>query len=114
MDFNERVSILKQGVELGQKGGAYTIDDAYYAKQALDALVQGVSVKNAFEILIKLVVKAQKNGVYTLKDAYVLFSAINEYETSLPQPAPQPQPQSQPTPEPAPQPTKKTTKKESN
>ena len=111
MDLNERVSILKQGVELGQKGGAYTLDEAYYAKNALDALAQGVSMKDAFEILIKLVVKAQKQGVYTLKDAYVLYSAIDNYESSFIPPAP---PQPAPQPESAPQPVKRTTKKESN
>ena len=73
MELNERISILKQGVELGQKGGAYTIDEAYYAKQALDALGNNISIKEALEVLIKLVVKAQSKGVYTFKDAPVLF-----------------------------------------
>ena len=107
LDLKERVNILKQGVELGQKGGAFTLDDAYYAKQALDAIGNGVSIKDAFEILVKLVVKAQKAGVYTLKDAHFIYVAIEGYEASLPQPAP-------PQPQPEPQPVKRATKKESN
>ena len=102
MDLNERVSILKQGVEIGQKNGAYTINDAYYAKQALDALAQGFSMKDAFEVLIKLVAKEQKEGVYSLKDAHILYTAIENYETSFVPPTPEPAPE--PAPELAPEP----------
>jgi hypothetical protein len=110
LDLKERVNILKQGVELGQKGGAFTLDDAYYAKQALDAIGKGVSIKEAFEILVKLVVKAQKAGIYTLKDAYVIYAAVENYESLFIQQPPTPEPQ----PEPQPQPVKRGTKKESN
>lgn len=110
MELQERISILKQGTELAQKNGVLTLDDAYYAKQALDALKNGVSVKEAFDILIKIVNIGQKNGVYSLRDSHFIFLATENYEQAIaPQPAPQPTPQ--PTPQTAP--AKRTTKKES-
>ena len=38
MELQERISVLVQGVELAQKAGALTLDDAYMAKQAINAL----------------------------------------------------------------------------
>lgn len=97
MDLQERISILTQGVELAQKGGALTLDEAYLAKRAIDALKQNVAVKEAFEILIQTVTKGQKKGIYTLKDAHLLYLAVDGYEAVMPQPVQQP-PVQQPAP----------------
>ena len=95
MELQERVNILTQGVELAQKKGILTLDDAYLAKIALDALKKNTSIKEAFDILIQTVSKGQKNGAYTLKDSHLLYVAIEGYESVIPQPAP---PQSVPQP----------------
>ena len=36
MNLNERFNILAQAIELGQKGGILTLDDAVKAKQSID------------------------------------------------------------------------------
>ena len=96
MELQERVNILTQGIELAQKKGVLTLDDAYLAKIAIDAIKKNTSIKEAFDILIQTVSKGQKNGVYTLKDAHLLYMAIEGYESVIPQPVP-PQPVQQPT-----------------
>lgn len=93
MDLQERINVLTQGVELAQKGGVLTLDEAYYAKQAIDALKNNVSLKPALEILLKLVIGAQKKGVYTLRDAYVLYLASDNIDSVIPAPQPAPQPE---------------------
>ena len=109
MDLQERINVLTQGAELAQKNGALTLNDAYYAKQAIDALNNNVSHKEAFEILIKIATTGQKKGVYSLKDAYLLYLAVENYESVIPVPV-----QTSPAPAaPAPQTGKRTTKKES-
>ena len=54
MELQERIHVLTQGAEIAQKNGVLTLDEAYYAKQAIDALKKGVSIKEALEILIKI------------------------------------------------------------
>lgn len=114
MELQERISVLTQSAELAQKSGALTIDEAYYAKQAIDALKKNVSLKEAFEILIEVAKTGQKKGVYTLRDSYLIYLASDNYESVINPPVVQPAPQPQVQP---PQPTqteKKTrTKKES-
>lgn len=90
MELQERIGVLTQGVELAQKKGALTIDDAYYAKQALDALNKNVSLKNAFSIINKIINIGQKAGAYSLRDSYYLYLALDNYESviSIPTPAP--------------------------
>ena len=111
MELQERINVLIQGVEIAQKNGALTLDDAYYAKQAIDVLKSNTLRKDAFEILIKIVTTGQKKGVYTLRDAHLLYLASENYESALVPPQPAPQPVPQPAPQPAT--TKRTTKKES-
>lgn len=97
MDLQERINVLQQGAEIAQKNGALTLDEAYYAKQAIDALKNNTAHKAAFEILIKTAINAQKKGVYTLRDAYVLYLASENIESVIPVPVPQqPAPQAQP------------------
>ena len=111
MELQERINVLIQGVELAQKAGVLTLDEAYYAKQAIDALKKGVSLKEAFEVLIQVITIGQKKGVYTLRDSYLLYLAIDNYESAITPPAPQVQ---QPVQQPAPQTeVKKSRKKES-
>lgn len=100
MELQERINVLTQGAEIAQKNGALTLDEASYAKQAIDALKNNVSHKAAFDILIKIAQTAQKKGVYTLRDAYLLYLASENIESVIPRP----QPQAQPQPTPAPQP----------
>ena len=90
MDLQERINVLIQGAELAQKNGALTLDEAYYAKQAIDALKNNVSYKEAFEILLKIATIGQKKGVFTLRDAHLMYLALENYESVLPQPVPQP------------------------
>lgn len=81
MDIQERIGILIQGTELAQKSGALTLDEAYYAKQAIDVLKQNALRKDAFEILLKIATIGQKKGVYSLRDAHFLYLATENYET---------------------------------
>lgn len=105
MELQERINVLTQGAELAQKNGVLTLNDAYYAKQALDALKNNVSHKEAFEILVKIINQGQKKGVYALRDSYLLYLALDNYESVIPVPA-------VPAADPAPQTTgKRTTKK---
>jgi hypothetical protein len=122
MDLQERIGVLIQGVELAQKKGVLTLDDAYYAKQAVDALKNNVSLREAFSIINKTVNIGQKGGVYSLRDSYYLYLALDNYESVISIPAPAPAPVQAPAPAPAnnveEQPDKKTgtvrkTKKES-
>lgn len=118
MDLQERINVLIQGAELAQKNGALTLDEAYYAKQAVDALKNKTLYKPAFDILIKTAITAQKKGVYSLKDACVIYLASENIESVIPQQQPQqqaPQPQVvEPTPAPTPVEKKtRATKKES-
>jgi hypothetical protein len=115
MELQERINVLIQGVELDQKAGVLSLDEAYYAKQAIDALKKGVSLKEAFEVLIQVITIGQKKGVYTLRDSYLLYLAIDNYESAITPPAPQvQQPIQQLVQQPTPQTeVKKPRKKES-
>ena len=105
MDIKERINVLTQGAEIAQKNGALTLDEAYQAKLAIDALKSNTQHKAAFDILIKIAVSGQKKGIYTLRDAYVLYLASENIESVIPVP----QPVAQQTPQPAPQPKPVTT-----
>jgi hypothetical protein len=110
MELQDRINVLIQGAEIAQKGGALTLDEAYIAKQAVDALKNNTSYKEAFEILRKIVTTGQKKGVYSLKDSYLLYMSLENYLSVLPQPVQQPAPQ--PVPQaPATTTTKRGTKK---
>jgi len=106
MDLQERINVLTQGAEIAQKNGVLTLDEAYYAKQAIDALKNNTLHKTALEILIKIAVNGQKKGIYTLKDAYVLYLASENIDSVIPVQ----QPAEQATATPAPTPTEKKSK----
>ena len=89
MELQERINVLIQGVELAQKAGALSLDESYYAKQAIDALKKGVSLKEPFEVLIQVITIGQKKGVYTLRDSYLLYIAVDNYESLIETPVPQ-------------------------
>ena len=124
MELQERINVLIQGVELAQKNGVLTLDDAYLAKQAVDALKNNVSLKEAFAIMTKMVNLGQKKGIYSLRDSHFLYLALENYESVIVTPPPTPAPQvsapAQPAAQPAPVPaqpathtTGRKTKKES-
>ena len=92
MELQERINVLTQGAELAQKAGALTLDDAYIAKKAIDAIKQNVALKEAMTILVQTAEKGQKKGSYTLRDAHLLYLASENFESSIPMPAPQPIP----------------------
>lgn len=93
MELQERINILIQSVELAQKKGVLSLDDAYYAKQAVDALKSNVSLKEAFTIITKMVNLGQKNGVYSLRDSHFIYLALENYESVITTPAPASAPQ---------------------
>ena len=70
MELQERINVLIQGAELAQKAGVLSLDEAYYAKQAIDALKNGISLKDAFEVLIQVITIGEKKGVYGLRDSH--------------------------------------------
>lgn len=84
MELQERINIIKQGAEIAQKNGALTLEEAYYTKQALDALTNNVSHKAAIDILTKIITTGQKKGAYSLKDSYLLYIALDNFESSIP------------------------------
>ena len=86
MELQERINILKQGAEIAQKNGALTLEEAYYTKQAIDALVNNVSHKAAIDILVKTITTGQQKGVYSLKDSYLLYIALDNIESTIPVP----------------------------
>ena len=88
MELQERINIIKQGAEIAQKNGALTLEEAYYTKQAIDALVNNVSHKAAIDILTKIITTGQKKGVYSLKDSYLLYVALDNIESTIPAPTP--------------------------
>ena len=88
MELQERINILKQGAEIAQKNGALTLEEAYYTKQAIDALVNNVSHKAAIDILVKTITTGQQKGVYSLKDSYLLYIALDNIESTIPVPTP--------------------------
>ena len=89
MELQERINVLIQGAELAQKNGVLTLDDAYYAKQAIDILKNDVTAKPAYDILIKIANLAQKKGVFSLKDSYFIYLAIENIERVIPVPTQQ-------------------------
>ena len=112
MDLQERIKVLFQSAELAQKAGALTIDDAYMAKRAMDALKSNVAYREAFSILIGIAEKGQKKGAYTLRDSYLIYLAIEGYENVIPSENVQAVPDQQETARA--QQAKTKTKKESN
>lgn len=83
MNLNERFNILAQAIELGQKGGILTLDDAVKAKQSIDTISKGEKLKESFDVLIKMCEDIQKKGIYSLHDAHVIFVSIDGIDKEI-------------------------------
>lgn len=78
MDLNERFNVLVQGVEIAQKSGALTLDDAVKAKTAIDSIQKGENLREKLSKLVEICEFAQKKGVYNLADAHTIFLAADQ------------------------------------
>ena len=94
MNLNERFNILAQAVELAQKNGSLSLDEAVEAKNCIEAIQKGENLKERFATLVKMCEDSQKKGVYTLHDAYVIYIATENIDAEIdnflnPQPEPE-------------------------
>lgn len=78
MDLNERFNVLVQGVEIAQKSGVLTLDDAVKAKTAIDSIQKGENLRDELFKLSEICEFAQKKGVYNLADAHTIFLAADQ------------------------------------
>jgi hypothetical protein len=78
MDLNERFNVLVQGVEIAQKSGVLTLDDAVKAKTAIDSIQKGENLRDVLFKLSEICEFAQKKGVYNLADAHTIFLAADK------------------------------------
>ena len=78
MDLNERFNVLVQGVEIAQKSGVLTLDDAAKAKNAIDSIQKGENLSDELFKLTEICEFAQKKGVYNLADAHTIFLAADQ------------------------------------
>ncbi len=83
MDLNERFNVLVQGVELAQKKGVLSLDNAVEAKVAIDTIQKGEKLKESLGSLAAMCEFAQKAGTYTLHDAAFLYSAIDGLDAEI-------------------------------
>lgn len=83
MNLNERFNILAQAVELAQKNGSLSLDNAVEAKKSIDEIQKGENLKDNFTCLVKLCEESQKKGIFTLHDAYVIYIAIENIEAEI-------------------------------
>lgn len=83
MTFEERINVLIQGCEIGQKHGVYSLDDAVEIKNTIESIKQGNDIGKSIESLVKFVSSAQQFGAYSLKDAYLIYSAIDGIDESF-------------------------------
>lgn len=78
MDLNERFNVLVQGVEIAQKSGVLTLDDAVKAKTAIDSIQRGENLRDGLFKLVEICEFGQKKGVYNLADAHTIFLAADQ------------------------------------
>lgn len=83
MDLNERFNILAQAVELAQKNGSLSLDEAVEAKKNIEAIQRGENLKECFSGLVKICEDSQKKGVFTLHDAYVVYIATENIDAEI-------------------------------
>ncbi len=83
MDLNERFNVLVQGVELAQKKGILSLENAVEAKNAIDTIQKGEKLKESLGSLAAMCEFAQKSGTYTLHDAAFLYSAIDGLDEEI-------------------------------
>ena len=83
MDLNERFNVLVQGVELAQKKGILSLENAVEAKNAIDTIQKGEKLKESLGSLAAMCEFAQKSGTYNLHDAAFLYSAIDGLDEEI-------------------------------
>lgn len=83
MDLNTRFNVLVQGVEVSQKSGILSLDDAFNAKNAINEITNGENIKENIKILIDICEKAQKNGIFSIQDAHFIYSACEDIDTEI-------------------------------
>ncbi len=83
MDLNERFNVLVQGVELAQKKGILSLENAVEAKNAIDTIQNGEKLKESLGSLAAMCEFAQKSGTYNLHDAAFLYSAIDGLDEEI-------------------------------
>ena len=83
MDLNERFNVLVQGVEIAQKSGVLTLDDAVKAKTAIDTIQKGENLRDGLSKLVEICEFGQKKGVYNLADAHTIFLAADQIDVEI-------------------------------
>ena len=83
MDLNARFNVLVQGVELAQKKGVLSLENAVEAKAAIDTIQKGEKLKESLGSLAAMCEFAQKSGTYNLHDAAFLYSAIDGLDEEM-------------------------------
>lgn len=83
MDLNARFNVLVQGVELAQKKGVLSLENAVEAKAAIDTIQKGEKLKESLGSLAAMCEFAQKSGTYNLHDAAFLYSAIDGLDEEI-------------------------------
>lgn len=83
MNLNERFNILAQAVELAQKNGSLSLDNAVEAKKSIEEIQKGENLKENFATLVRLCEETQKKGVFTLHDAYVVYIATENIDAEI-------------------------------
>ena len=77
MDLNERFNVLVQGIEIAQRAGKLSLDNAVEAKTNIERIQNGDNLKESFAALTNLCEVGQNSGSYNLHDAHILFLAID-------------------------------------
>jgi hypothetical protein len=83
MNLNERFNILAQAVELAQKNGSLSLDQAVEAKKSIEEIQKGENLNENFAGLVKICEESQKKGVFTLHDAYVVYIATEGIDAEI-------------------------------
>ena len=83
MDLNERFNVLVQGVELAQKKGILSLENAVEAKNAIDTIQKGEKLKESLGSLAAMCEFAQKSGTYSLHDAHYIYEAIDGIDAEI-------------------------------
>ena len=83
MDLNERFNVLVQGVEIAQKSGVLSLDNAVEAKTCIDKIQKGEDLKESLGLLVKICETTQKGSPYSLQDAHLLFMASDGINTEI-------------------------------
>lgn len=84
MEKREAIDVIIQAVEMAQKNGVLTLDDAVTAKTCIDSINNDENnVHERVGVLVEFINATQKAGVYTLQDSYVIYIALNELAAIL-------------------------------